>query len=57
VVLNLAVQQCGTMFGRHETPLGVRVELADRCRVEQRVSEREGCLTDTTGVRIVDVGR
>ena len=57
VLLNLAADQGGAMFPRHKTALGVRVQLADRCREEQCVSEREECLTDTTGVRIVDVGR
>ena len=56
-VLNLAAYQGGAMFPRHETALGVRVQLADRCREEQRVSERAECSTDTTGGRIVDVGR
>ena len=57
VLLNLAAYQGGAMFPRHETALGVRVQLADRCREEQRVSERAECSTDTTGGRIVDVGR
>ena len=57
VVLNLAGHQGGAIFPRHETALGVRVQLADRCREEQRVSERAECSTDTAGGRIVDVGR
>ena len=57
VVLNLAIHQGGAIFPRHETALGVRVELADRCGEELRVSEREECWTNTTGVRKADVGR
>ena len=57
VVLNLAAYQGGAIFPRYETALSVRVQHADRCRDELRVSERGKCLTDMTSVRIPDVGR